>query len=398
MRKQSVSPLGKPDRHILIFTIIMTIVGAIMIFDASVYIANTTQNNQYYFLIQQILWIVVGTGAAIVTYLIGYKNIIKLLPILLPVGIIALVAILIFGNEINGAKRWFNVAGIAIQPAEFIKPIIILYLASILAKDEDLPRKDSPWQQFLRKLLKFGPPVGLIFVLIALEPDFGTALVIMSTSLVLFFVSLKTFDDIKFFLGGFSLLAVLGGGVLVLEPYRIERIKTFFSLLLTGEVNDPRGTGYQMQQILIGIGSGGFLGKGFGQSRQRFGYLVENTAFTDSIFAVVLEEFGVLSGLILIGSWIFFLLRGFKIADAVEDKTGKYLAIGISTWLTLQALLNMAANVGIIPLTGIPLPFFTYGGSHTLMTFIGIALLLSVSREVGVNNIKEKPRYAKRTR
>jgi cell division protein FtsW len=273
------------------------------------------------------MWIAVGTFAGVVTYFIGYKRIIKLLPILLPAGIIALVAILIFGNEINGAKRWFNVAGIAIQPAEFIKPIIILYLSALLAKDDEQTKKGTPWQKFLNKLLKFGPPVGIIFILVALEPDFGTALVIISTSLVLFFVSLRTFDDIKFFFGGFSVLAVLGGGVLVLEPYRIERIKTFFSLLLTGEVNDPRGTGYQMQQILIGIGSGGFLGKGFGQSRQRFGYLVENTAFTDSIFAVVLEEFGVLSGLILIGSWIFFLVRGFKIADAVQDKTGKYLAI-----------------------------------------------------------------------
>jgi cell division protein FtsW len=171
----------------------------------------------------------------------------------------------------------------------------------------------------------------------------------------------------------------------ILEPYRLKRVQTFLTLLLTGEVADPRGSGYQMQQILIGIGSGGLLGKGFGQSRQRFGYLVENTAFTDSTFAVVLEELGLIGGTVIILAWLVFLWRGIKISINAPDKQGRLLASGITIWLFLQALMNMAANVGLIPLTGIPNPFITYGGSSTIVTLIGIAILLNVNK-YSINN------------
>jgi cell division protein FtsW len=134
------------------------------------------------------------------------------------------------------------------------------------------------------------------------------------------------------------------------------------------------------------------LGKGFGQSRQRFGYLVENTAFTDSTFAVVLEEFGFISAIIVIGLWIYFLFKGFQIAQNAPDTQGKLIAIGITIWLTLQALLNIAANIGIIPITGLPLPFFTYGGSSTIVTFISIALLLNISR-YGNKNLKSTKNF-----
>jgi cell division protein FtsW len=204
----------------------------------------------------------------------------------------------------------------------------------------------------------------------------------------MFFISGKdkihTWGSISILLLGIP-LAVLAG---ILEPYRFERIKTFLDLLLKGEVTDPKGSGYQIQQILIGIGSGGFWGKGFGQSRQRFGYLVENTAFTDSIFAVILEEFGLLGGIVLIALWTIFLWKGIDIAERVEDKQGRFLATGVTIWLALQAFLNMSANVGIIPLTGIPLPFLTYGGSNTFVTLVGIALLLNVSRHT--NGAKKK--------
>jgi cell division protein FtsW len=177
-------------------------------------------------------------------------------------------------------------------------------------------------------------------------------------------------------------LAILAA---ILAPYRLQRVQTFLNLLLKGEVVDPRGTGYQIQQILIGIGSGGFFGKGFGQSRQRFGYLVENTAFTDSIFAIVLEELGFLGGTILIVAWMILFVRGMKIAQNAPDKEGKLLATGIVIWLTLQAFFNMGANVGLIPLTGIPLPLLTYGGSSTVVTLIGIAILLNISKYSKLN-------------
>jgi len=205
-------------------------------------------------------------------------------------------------------------------------------------------------------------------------------MVIFVTAFAMFFVSGKDKAHTIGSIGVLLLFVPLGIIAAILEPYRLSRVQTYLNLILTGEVSDPRGSGYQMQQILIGIGSGGFWGKGFGQSRQRFGYLVENTAFTDSIFAVVLEELGLWGGAIIVFSWIFFLWRGFKIALSAVDREGQLLATGITIWLTCQAFFNMAANVGLIPLTGIPLPFLTYGGSSTIVTLMAFGLLLNVSK------------------
>ena len=227
--------------------------------------------------------------------------------------------------------------------------------------------------------------LGIVAILILLEPDLGTTVVICVTAFAMFIMA---GNDKVHTLGSFaSILVLLPIGILagILEPYRLKRIQTFLTLALTGEVADAKGSGYQMQQILIGIGSGGLLGKGFGQSRQRFGYLVENTAFTDSIFAVILEELGLLGGAIIILSWIVFLWRGLRISMNAPDKQGRLLAAGITVWLTSQTLLNIAANVGLVPLTGMPIPFLTYGGSSTIVTLVGIAILLNVSRFTKTN-------------
>ena len=265
---------------------------------------------------------------------------------------------------------------------------VILYLASWLSKQKfDYKNLELSFKKgIIKHLTNFSAIVGLVAFLIVLEPDLGTALIICITAFLMFLISGETRTHTY----GTLIAAVIIGlplGVIatVFEPYRLERIKTYLKLLFEGNVVDPRGSGYQIQQILIGIGSGGFFGKGFGQSRQRFGYLVENTAFTDSTFAILLEELGFIGGTILVIAWLIFFLRGFKIAQNAPDKEGRLLAMGIITWLTLQAFFNMGANVGLIPLTGIPLPFFTYGGSSTLVSFIGIALLLNISRFSKIN-------------
>lgn len=372
-----------PDKVILIFTILMAIFGAIMIFDASVFKASAEFSGPFHFLKSQILWLILGGGMGIFIYFWDYRKILKLsLPILIIV-IILLALVLVLGEDINGAKRWFQIGPLPqIQPGEFAKLAIILYLASWMSKTSYF--KDEVKVElkgnFLKTLASFGAIVGIIVVLIALEPDLGTAATIAATAFAMFFVAKNHSDHTKY-----SIVTVILGIPLVLitallETYRTKRIKTYIHLLINGEIADPRGTGYQMHQILIGIGSGGFFGKGFGQSRQRFGYLVENTAFTDSIYAVILEELGFLGGIILVLAWIFFFLRGLKIASEAPDKAGRLLAIGISTWLTLQAIINMAANVGLIPLTGIPAPLLSYGGSSTIITLIGIGILLNISK------------------
>jgi len=373
-----------PDKSILIFMIGMAIFGAIMIYDASVYKANQPPfNNQFYFLTLQVGWLLFGGILGFFAYLIDYRKILKFsFPILIGV-IILLVLVLLVGQEVNGSKRWFQVGSLPqIQPAEFAKLAIIMYFASWFSNKEYSFSKfeDSFKKGFLKNLLPFVAILGIVALLILFEPDLGTAMIICLTAFIMFFVSGKDTAHRIGSLAVIPLAFVLGVVAIALEPYRMQRLQTFLNLIFKGEVADPRGSGYQMQQILIGIGSGGFWGKGFGQSRQRFGYLVENTAFTDSTFAVLLEELGLWGGALVVLSWVFFLWRGFKIALSAADKQGQFLATGITVWLACQAFLNMAANVGLIPLTGIPLPFLTYGGSSTIVTMIAFGLLLNVSK------------------
>jgi cell division protein FtsW len=381
--KKNILKGHKPDSVILYFTIFMAIFGAIMIFDASVYQANAVFQDQFYFLKSQLIWLLIGAIPATIIYFWDYHKLLKFsLPILL-VTILLLFGVLIFGDVINGSRRWFAIGSLPqIQPAEFAKIAIILYLSSWLAK-QDYTYKDfkSALQRgFIKNLISFSAILGIVALLILLEPDLGTTMILCITAFAMFLIAGNDRIHTISSLAAILLLVPLAVLAAILEPYRLKRVQTFLNLLLTGEVADPKGSGYQMQQILIGIGSGGFFGKGFGQSRQRFGYLVENTAFTDSIFAVVLEELGLLGGTLIIISWLVFLWRSLNIANNAPDKEGKLLAAGVGIWLTSQALLNISANVGLIPLTGMPLPLLTYGGSSTIVTLIGIAILLNVSR------------------
>jgi len=383
-RKKRSKKQNGVDKPILFFIIAMAIFGAIMIFDASVYNANQVFNDQFYFLKSQMLWLFIGGIGMYILSRIPYKQTLKISTGFLLFIIITLILVLISGEVTNGSKRWFEIGSLPrVQPAEFAKLATVMYFASWLSKNQYSYKslEDAFKKGFLKNFLSFLFVLVIVALLIVLEPDLGTALIICSTAFIMFFLSGK---DRAHSMASIAVIGVVGIplGIIaaVLEPYRLSRIQTFLSLLLKGEVADPQGSGYQLQQILIGIGSGGIWGKGFGQSRQRFGYLVENTAFTDSTFAIILEELGLWGGIIIISAWIFFLWRGFKIAKKSPDDKGKFLAVGITIWLTCQAFFNMAANVGLIPLTGIPLPFLTYGGSSTIVTMMALGLLLNISR------------------
>jgi len=383
----------KPDSIILIFAIVMAIFGAIMIFDASVFQANTVFQDQFYFLKSQLVWLVVGIVPAVLIYFWDYRKILKLSFPALIITIVLLIAVLVLGEALNGSKRWFALGSLPkIQPAEFAKITLIMYLSSWLAK-RDYKYKDfksALREGFIKNLFGFLAILGTVAVLILLEPDLGTTMILCITCFIMF---LMAGEDRTHTLASASVLLLLVPVAIlaaILEPYRLQRVMTFMSLLFTGKVADPQGSGYQMQQILIGIGSGGLFGTGFGQSRQRFGYLVENTAFTDSIFAVILEELGFLGGTLIIIAWLVFLWRGLKVAMGAPDKEGKLLAAGITVWLVMQTLLNIAANVGFIPLTGMPIPFLSYGGSSTIVSLIGIGILLNISKYSNTQNGQTK--------
>ncbi len=392
---------GKPDLSLLVFTGLMAFLGTIMIYNASSYTAQQEFGDQFHFLKLHLLWIIGGILVGILIYSIDYGKIVKHITPFFIISIVLLILVLIFGTEINGATRWFEIGSVRLQPSEFAKPILIIYLAGWLYKYnqktknlEDATKKvlnKKAWE----KSLIYCAIIALFAILIMLQPDMGTTLLILATTIIMYILFATHRYQIHNILKLCAVGVVTIVAAILSAPYRFERVYTYLQLLATGEVADPRGTGYQLHQILIGIGSSGFWGKGFGQSRQRFGYLVENTAFTDSTFAVYLEEFGVISALLLVGLWIFFFFKGYQIARNAPDQHGKMIAIGITIWLVLQTLLNMAANVGIIPITGLPLPFLTYGGSATIVTFAAIGLLLNIS---SYSNLKSNNHSNARTR
>ncbi len=381
--KQKTSSHGV-NKTLLFLVLAMIIFGTIMIFDASVYVADQPPfNDPFHFLKLHGIWLLIGIVPSVLIVFWDYRKFSKLIIPILIVNIILLVAVL-FTEGANGSKRWISIGSeqIVIQPAELIKPVILIYLSSLLAKEKKTfgTFKQAFKEGFMKRLLGFSVILGTIMLLIMLEPDLGTTLAIGVSAVAIFIVSGTDYTHLV----GSGLIGVLFFIIAVIAaivaPYRLKRVKTFIKLLLTGEVEDPTGDDYQIYQILIGVGSGGFFGKGFGQSRQRYGYLAELTAFTDSIFAVILEELGMLGGIVFVSAWLLFAYTGLQIAKLAPDRQGRLLAIGITVWLTSQALFNMAANVGLIPLTGIPLPFFTYGGSGTLVAMIGVAILLNISR------------------
>ncbi len=332
-----------------------------MIYDASSYVAFRDFGDKYRYVKDQAMWIVLGFSALIFATLFDYKKFYNLaLPILVGViGLLILVFLPGIGVNLLGARRWINLGFTLLQPAEFIKLALAIYLSAWFSRKEK------------GRLLSFLLLLGFIIFLVILEPDMGTAMIILLEGLGIYFLS-----------GGkviylLSLLPVLFFGALALiklEPYRAKRLATFL---------DPnsgiQGASYHVRQILIALGSGGITGVGIGNSLQKYAYLPEST--TDSIFAIIAEEFGFIGSTILIILFILIVWRGFVISMNASDNFGKLLAGGITIFLASQAMINLAAQTALLPLTGIPLPFISYGGSALIVNLFSIGILLSISRQ-----------------
>lgn len=376
--------LYQPDLLLVFLVFVFLIFGLIMIFDASMYNADQFFNDRFFFVKQQIVWIGLGLVAGGLLMFWDYHQFSKLAFPLLGLTVVLLVTVLIVGTEINGSRRWFQFGSITVQPAELAKPAFILYLCLWLSKERKVidDFREKIKYHFVYELMVFVFLLLLVGGLVFFEPDLGTAVIICVVAFAIYFSSGR---DLVHTGGAVMSLIVgllLGIAAVTLESYRFERLQTFIQLFRTGEVVEPLGSGYQTQQILIGIGSGGFWGKGFGESRQRYGYLVENTAFTDSIFAIILEELGMFGGLLLASLFLVLLARAYRIAVKAPDRLGRLLAGGIGFWLVFQAFLHMSANVALVPVTGVPLTFFTYGGSSTVVALAGMGILLNVSRHI----------------
>lgn len=335
-----------------------------MVYNASPITALRDFGDPFYLARFQLIWAAVALAAGIFAYKINYKILEKFSPLLLIGSIILLLSVFIpgVGVEIYGARRWISVGGwFSIQPAEVVKLAYVIYLASWLSKK--------------LKLIPFIFVTVLISAIVLFQRDLGTTVVISVTGLIIYFLAEA---PLRHF---FTLIPAgfLAASVFVLgSEYRRARLLSFLD-----PTSDPQGVAYHINQILIALGSGGLLGVGLGQSKQKYGYIPEVT--TDSIFAVVGNELGFVGATILIIALLAVVLRGFQIAMRTNDKFGKLLAAGISTWIGVQALINLAGMVALLPLTGIPLPFISYGGTSLVSTVVGIALLLNISRFTSKN-------------
>lgn len=357
-RKTNLSKQRKTfDKGLLYSVLVLLFLGLVAVADASAPQALAQFNDKFYFFKQQILWAGIGIVAMFVVSLINYKFWEKVATPFFFVTFALLIAVLIPGlsYEALGARRWISLPFVNFQPAELIKLSIALYFAK-LAKNE----KGS---------MSYFLPLAGVLGLIMLQPDLGSALSISVVGLSQIFIS--GISLIHFTLAG--ILGIGATAILILtSPYRRDRLTTF----LQG-VEDPLGKGYHVRQILLALGSGGIFGVGIGASRQKYLFLPE--ASTDSIFAIIAEELGLFGAVAIIGIFAFFLFRGFKIARSAPDKFSQVLAVGLTAWIGGQAFLNIASMVALVPLTGIPLPFFSYGGSSLVMILVACGILLNIS-------------------
>lgn len=379
--------LHSPDFYLLAIPIALALFGWIMIYSGSFYVASQrpatilSPYNPFHFFILHGIYL---TGAAIACY-IFYRLPLKSFRYIAALGligvIILLIIVLILPTEVNGAKLWIRIGTFSLQPSEFAKPILILAIAGAFAKDKDW----KTWGQYLTgKFLPFATITLTVVGLIFFGNDLATAALVAAICLAVYFLSSDNSLHNITVMGAGAITAALGVIFTFTASYRVARVDTYLQFLIEGTIADPLNTGYQLRQILIAVGTGGLFGYGFGQSRQKYLYLQE-TAFTDTIFAVVAEEFGLIGGLLIITGFLIFALRGLKVARHCRTRYEGLVTAGIVIWITLQALIHLGVNVGLIPLTGMTLPFMSYGGSSLLASAIGLGILLNISRRVKLN-------------
>jgi len=325
-------------------------------------------SNSHYFISQLSRGVLIGLIAMYVCSRVDYHFWQKYAPLIMLGCIILLVAVLVpgIGFKVGNARRWISKGPIFLQPAELVKLALIFYISSWI--DKRRHEIDDFYYGIIPSLLI----IGLVAGLIILEPDIGTMLVVTVTSFALLFAGGSKLRHLLWIMVS-GVVAML---ILVkLQPYRLARLTTFLN-----PSADPQGSGYQINQALLAIGSGGFFGQGYGNSRQKYNFLPE--VMGDSIFAVTVEELGFLRGGLIFGLYALFAFRGLNIAGRAPDIFGKMLATGIVVWIVFQALINVGAITGLLPLTGIPLPLISYGSSSMIVVLAGMGILLNISKQV----------------
>lgn len=357
----------RPDYILLALIILLLCGGLVILASASVAVSYQKFGSTSKLILNQLTsGVLVGGVGFVVAQWIPYAFWRKIsLPLLL-ITLLALIAVFTpqFGFGAGGARRWIQYGPLFFQPSEVAKLAIIVYLAAFFAKSKD--RLSNFWQSVFPFILVSGAILGLI----AFEPDIGTLGIILATAAVLFFVAggkVKHVSWIAIACVGLFFVFVLSA------PYRLDRFTVF---LHPG--HDPKGSGYQIEQALLAAGSGGIWGLGLGESRQKYSFLPESVG--DSIFAITAEELGFVGAVAMVVVFVFFALRSYWVAARAPDPFGRYLAVGIASWIALQAFINISASIGLIPLTGVTLPFVSYGGSSLALVLVGCGILVNISK------------------
>lgn len=357
---------GKPDYVLALTVFLLSVFGVVMIFSASVVTSQEYFGNSHYFAYRQIISLIIGLILMVVAYSIDYRFWKKIALPLFLASLLLLVAVFFpgIGKQFGGAHRWIGVGNQVIQPSEIVKLTFLIYLAFWLEK------KGEGVRDFSTGFLPFIFLIGVLGFLIMSQPDLGTLSVIAITAVVIFYISGARYTHLA--IGGASALAILA--ILIkAAPYRMQRLTVFLN-----PNSQTLGAAYHVNQALLAVGAGGLWGLGFGQSKQKYLYLPQ--AHTDSIFAIIAEELGFVRSTLVIGAYIFLANRGLKIAKNAPDHFAKLLAAGITTWIVVQAFINIAAMLSLLPLTGIPLPFISSGGSSLIFTLFAVGILLNISK------------------
>lgn len=369
LRERVAAAAGRPDYVLFGVVVALCLFGLLMLYDASVVVAARDYGDKFHFVTQQALFFLVGMVGLLIASKIDYHFWKHMVPFLLlgALGLLFAVFVPGIGVEVLGARRWvqFGSSAFRLQPSYLLCFGLIAYLASWLSED----RQDK-WS-LTSGYLRFALLMGVILLVVALlQKDLGSAAILALTGLSMFFLAGGPLWEIGMTIGvGIGAVGLL----ILLEPYRRGRILSFLD-----RSNDTLGASYHINQALIALGSGGWLGVGIGQSRQKYSYLPE--VQTDSIFAVLGEELGFLGALALTLTFLFLLWRGLQIARHAPDQFGKLLAGGIISLVGIQVFINLFAMAALIPLTGIPLPFISSGGTSLIVLLFSIGIVLNISK------------------
>jgi cell division protein FtsW len=381
----------QPDRWLFSVTVTLCLIGAVMVFSASAVMAREEYGNGYTFLLRQLAFLTVGFGGMFTLMNLDYRKLRQPAVVFtsLAVVLVMLIAVLFLDRQ-HATHRWIRFGPVGIQPSELAKLAVVLYLAWFLeargkssaaignSKMRRAGLKAAPTgarsggiNDVMGTLLPTMGPVLLFVGLIVLQPDLGTSVDIFLIALAMLFIAGLS---PKFFLGAIAAALPAIYLLIVRVPYRYQRLMGFLN-----PESDPQGSGFQMLQSLIAVGSGGLVGVGLMGSRQKLFYLPE--AHTDFIYAVLCEELGFIGGLAVLALFGIYAWRGARAAMAAPDEFGRYLGLGITVMVVGQALMNLSVVLGMMPTKGIPLPFVSYGGSSLVVMLLATGVLLNISQQ-----------------